>query len=66
MIEAVCVEYEKVGQYQLQELEAFMFAKSYKEKIVMPLFYRFKEVIRGPLGKVGVLRAENRKWKRTR
>lgn len=38
-----------------------MSAKSYKEKIVMPLFYRFKEAIRGLLGKIGVLRAENRK-----
>lgn len=54
-------EYENSGQYQLREPEAFMSAKSYKEKIVMPLFYRFKEAIRGLLGKIGVLRAENRK-----
>ena len=54
-------EYEKGGQYQLREPEAFMSAKSYKEKIVMPLFYRFKEAIRGLLGKIGVLRVENRK-----
>lgn len=54
-------EYEKGGQYQLREPEAFMSAKSYKEKIVMPLFYRFKEVVRGLLGKIGVLRAETRK-----
>ena len=54
-------EYDNSGQYQLREPEAFMSAKSYKEKIVMPLFYRFKEAIRGLLGKIGVLRAENRK-----
>lgn len=54
-------EYENSGQYQLREPEAFMSAKSYKEKIVMPLFYGFKEAIRGLLGKIGVLRAENRK-----
>lgn len=54
-------EYENGGQYQLREPEAFMSAKSYKEKIVMPLFYRFKEAIRGLLGKIGVLRAERRK-----
>ena len=53
-------EYENSGQYQLREPEAFMSAKSYKEKIVMPLFHRFKEAIRGLLGKIGVLRAENR------
>ena len=54
-------EYEKGGQYQLREPDAFMSAKAYKEKIVMPLFHRFKEAIRGLLGKIGVLRAENRK-----
>lgn len=54
-------EYEKGGQYQLRKPEAFMSAKSYKEKIVMPLFYKFKEAIRGLLGKIGVLRTENRK-----
>ena len=54
-------EYEKGGRYQLREPETFMSAKSYKEKIVMPLFYQFKEAIRGLLGKIGVLRAENRK-----
>ena len=54
-------EYENSGQYQLREPEAFMSATSYKEKIVIPLFHRFKEAIRGLLGKIGVLRAENRK-----
>lgn len=54
-------EYDNSAQYQLREPEAFMSVKSYKEKIVMPLFCRFREAIRGLLGKIGVLRAENRK-----
>lgn len=54
-------EYENLAKYQLREPESFMGAKSYKEKIVVPLVKNLKDAIRGLIIRINEWRIEYRR-----